>query len=288
MDENVDKLARTQHGLTDQQKRDIAITDYKQLASCQFCFRTPEKSTGQKASLEPPEIPIISIGTQVYLGLPSTEPLVPGHCLIIPTQHTVSTLTCEDDAWTEIRNFMKCLIHAFDARDEGAVFMETVTDVSGRKGRHTAIECIPVPRDLYADLPAYFKEGLLDADDEWTQHRKIIDTTINTSSPSAEDTGRSGLTRRTGGFRRSMTAKVPYFHLWTDLDGGMGHVIENNQLFPHYFGKQIIAGMLDLPPKSYRKPAWVPSNPSLERRRVREFKERTNWAKFDWTQLLDK
>jgi hypothetical protein len=32
-----------------------------------------------------------------------TEELVPGHCLIVPIQHHLSTLELEDDDWEEIR-----------------------------------------------------------------------------------------------------------------------------------------------------------------------------------------
>lgn len=32
-----------------------------------------------------------------------TEELVPGHCLIVPLQHHMSTLEMEDDDWEEVR-----------------------------------------------------------------------------------------------------------------------------------------------------------------------------------------
>ena len=31
------------------------------------------------------------------------EELVPGHCLIVPIQHHLSTLEMEDDDWDEVR-----------------------------------------------------------------------------------------------------------------------------------------------------------------------------------------
>ncbi|KAJ1984400.1 Pre-mRNA-splicing factor cwf19 [Dimargaris verticillata] len=297
LDDNADRLAKTHHGLNDQQKRNIAIQDYRGLVACPYCFQAAEDTSAAHAAPQPPQIPVVSIGTQVYLGLPSTEPLVPGHCLIVPLQHTVSTLTCEDDAWTEIRNFMKCLLQAFHFQGKGVVFMETVMEVTPRKGRHTAIECLPIPEDLMDDLPAFFREALLSADDEWTQHRKVLDTSLRATKvsdlPSVQAASNSGTKKyaqhavKTGGFRKSLTAKVPYFHVWLDLDGGLGHVIENPRLFPHYLGKEIIAGMLDLPPRLYRRPTKLPTKLAAQRQRAKAFRELAKWDAFDWTKLLD-
>jgi hypothetical protein len=41
--------------------------------------------------------------------------------------------------------------------DKGVVFFETV--VSMKKQKHTYIECVPVPWDLFDLLPGYFKVG---------------------------------------------------------------------------------------------------------------------------------
>ncbi|KAJ1927003.1 Pre-mRNA-splicing factor cwf19 [Tieghemiomyces parasiticus] len=296
LDDNVDKLAKTSHGLSDQQKRNIAVDDYKTLVDCHYCFQTPEKDSGTNASPVPPSVPVVAIGNQVYLALPESEPMVPGHCLIVPLQHTVSTLRCEDDTWTEIRNFMKCLMYAFHAKDQAVVFMETVMEVSARKGRHTAIECIPIPQQYEGGLAAFFKEGLMDADEEWTQHRRIIDTAprekklTDLAREGAFGTGcsaKSDRTVTTGGFRRTMSPQVAYFHVWLTLDGGLGHVIENPALFPRYFGKQILASIVDVPPRLYRHPKKLPSKASLCRQRAREFRELTKWDDFDWTKSLD-
>lgn len=46
---------------------------------------------------------VISNSTHAYLALPLTVPLVPGHCLIVPVQHVVNILECEEAAWDEIR-----------------------------------------------------------------------------------------------------------------------------------------------------------------------------------------
>lgn len=43
------------------------------------------------------------MGTRVYLACTQTEELVEGHVLIVPLQHTLTSLEGDDDVWDEIR-----------------------------------------------------------------------------------------------------------------------------------------------------------------------------------------
>ncbi|ORY04588.1 hypothetical protein K493DRAFT_311293 [Basidiobolus meristosporus CBS 931.73] len=255
MDENADKMAKFKK-MTDSQKRDFAIHDYKKsqsaLDKCDYCYR--ESS--------PPNVPVVSLGVKTYLALPNHEELVPGHCLIVPTQHSLSTLECEDDVWDEIRNFMKCLIQMHANDNKGVLFMETVMNLNWHK--HTVIECIPISWDLYEDAPAYFREAILSCEAEWTQHKKLIDTSKN-------------------GFRRSLTGNLPFFHVWFTPDKGYGHVIEDDKDFPKWFGKEVIAGMCEVPPNLYRRPKRIHQQES--HRRVADFLKQ--WKPWDWTKMLD-
>lgn len=70
------------------------------LDNCSFCY-TPEQV---------PLVSIAALGNKTYLALPETLDLVPGHCLIIPTQHVTSSLECEDDVWDEIKVFLLLLL----------------------------------------------------------------------------------------------------------------------------------------------------------------------------------
>lgn len=54
---------------------------------------------------------------------------------------------------------MKCLMKMYAEEDKGVVFFETV--LSLRKQKHTYIECIPVPWELFDLLPGYFKVRFL-------------------------------------------------------------------------------------------------------------------------------
>ena len=41
---------------------------------------------------------------------------MPGHCLIAPIAHVVSSRAADEDVWDEIRNFKKCLVRMFGAQ----------------------------------------------------------------------------------------------------------------------------------------------------------------------------
>ncbi|KAG8930708.1 hypothetical protein FRC02_003763 [Tulasnella sp. 418] len=193
----------------------------------------------------------------------------------------------DDDVWEEVKNFMKCLMQMFADQNKGVIFYETVLNLKWQK--HTFIECVPVPFDLFADLPAYFKESILASESEWSQHKKLID-----------------FSARPGGFRRAMVPNLPYFMVQWDYKGekGYGHVIEGTGddagagdgdgavdegdkgggEFPRYFAAEIIGNMLDLEPRKWRRPRKI--DLKLNRDRVAKFK--TKYAKYDWTHLIGK
>ncbi|CAM0136619.1 Pre-mRNA-splicing factor cwf19 [Umbelopsis sp. WA50703] len=255
MDEQAEKMA-TKKEKTEEAKIRHAINDHKRsqqaLDSCRWCYQDGK----------PPQCAMISLGTKTYLSLPNVTDLTPGHCFIVPLQHSVSSLECDDDVWDEIRNFQKCLIRMFHEQGKGVVFMELVKNMKYQ--RHTVIECIPIPYGVVEDAPMYFQEAIMSAGDEWSQHKKVIDT------------GKKG-------FRRSMVKEMPYFHVWFNPNEGYGHVIEDEKEFPGWFGKEIVAGMMDLPPYLWRKPRFQNAKDNQERQRA--FLK--NWQKYDWTAALE-
>jgi hypothetical protein len=156
-DKNLDDLVREEKLSGHEHKKSKTYTlnhrgsaaDYNRqqeaLADCPFCYHDGTA----------PEVPVLALGTLVYLTLPQVIQMVPYHCLIVPIQHTLSTLDLEDDAWSEIRNFKKCLLKMMDSIGQSVIFMEQVVDLKWH--RHVAIECIPVSREFQQDAPAYYK-----------------------------------------------------------------------------------------------------------------------------------
>ncbi|KAJ1827549.1 Pre-mRNA-splicing factor cwf19, partial [Coemansia sp. RSA 2599] len=300
IDDNSERLARQQKEKTSEQHRQAAIRDHRLMESaldhCSLCFREKEQRDGSK-ELSPPDHPVVSLGNKVYLALPNCEPMNDGHCIIAPIEHiSGSSLKCDDDMWDEITNFMKCLMRMFASQNKGVVFLETVMTTAPSRAQHCSIECIPMPAEKAAEAPAYFKEGLLAADEEWSQHRKIIDTKrkAQAAAPRGDDVrdqdsnhARAREAIRKGGFRNTMTAKMPYFHVWFDPSGGMGHVIENADRFKPWFGREVVAGILDLPPSVYRKPRRLKETRSQRLDRAGDWKKQFGWEKYDWTRMLE-
>ena len=75
----------------------MLIEDYartkKALDSCPFCWQDDRN----------PLAAIVALGQKTYLSCTLTEELVPGHCLIVPQQHCMSTLELDDEDWEEIK-----------------------------------------------------------------------------------------------------------------------------------------------------------------------------------------
>ncbi|KAA1473876.1 hypothetical protein DENSPDRAFT_931257 [Dentipellis sp. KUC8613] len=273
MDDNADRLGRKKMR-SDAMKRQFAINDYKRtrkaLASCPFCY-------GEDDSL--PKAPIVALGTRVYLACTLYEELLPGHCLIVPIQHHLTMLECDDDVWDEVRNFMKGLMKMFAEQEKGVVFYETVLTLKWQK--HSVIECVPVPWEQFDLLPGYFKESILMSESEWSQHKKLIDFSTR------------------GGFRRMMVPNLPYFMVQFDYKGekGYGHVIEGTNEATDVdgdegidedargggeFPREIIGNILDLEPQRWRHPRRYEVWQSKDR--ISDFKEQ--YEKYDWTLML--
>ena len=98
MDENANKLAKRVHK-SDSKLRNQAVTELQKMNritdSCSLCHHE-DTST-------PPTAPLISLGTRVYLTLPTEPELTENGAVIVPIQHHKNLLECDDDEWEEIR-----------------------------------------------------------------------------------------------------------------------------------------------------------------------------------------
>jgi hypothetical protein len=264
MDDNANKLAKHVQK-SDINLKNAAIGEFQKmnriLDSCQLCTH---EDTGQ-----PPIAPMISLATRVYLTLPTEPELSEGGAVIVPIQHRTNLLECDDDEWEEIRNFMKCLTRMFHDQGRDVVFYENAA--APHRKMHAAMQAVPLPYSLGETAPAFFKEAILSSDEEWTQHKKLIDTAAR---------AREGLGKQA--FRRSIAKEMPYFHAWFEIDGGLGHIVEDSNRWPKgdLFAREIIGGMLDIEPDMIKRQGrWT-----REDKRSDGFKAR--WRKFDWTRVL--
>jgi hypothetical protein len=175
---------------------------------------------------------VVHVGTHVCVILPPwpRPRLDPEHVLLVPREHVASMIAADEDTYKEC-NDLKAQLHAhFAASGRDVVFLETVRRVDGATA-HTCVEAVPVDADVGADAPIYFHKALMEAGEEWAQHRKIIDLA-----------GR--------GLRRAVPPNFPYFAVgWRG--GGYAQVIEDEHAWSATFGLDVLAGMLGLPPGAF-------------------------------------
>ncbi|KAF2735198.1 hypothetical protein EJ04DRAFT_543140 [Polyplosphaeria fusca] len=268
LDENASKLA-ARAPKSSVNLRNAAIADYQRtnriLDSCPLCHHE------DKSPPQPPVAPIISLGMRTFLTLPTAPEISDGGAVIVPIQHRTNLLECDDDEWDEIRNFMKSLTRLYHEQGRDVLFYENA--VRPHQMKHAALNAVPIPFELGATAPAYFKEAILQADEEWAQHKPLIDTLKNS---------RSGMGK--AAFRRSIAKEMPYFHVWFELDGGLGHVVEDERRWPRgdLFAREILGGMLDVGVEVVRRQGgWNKG----DGRRVEGW--RRGWGKWDWTRALE-
>lgn len=266
MDENASKLA-TRAPKSTINLRSTAISEYQRtnriLDSCPLCHHE------DKSPPQPPVAPIVSLATRVFLTLPTEPEISDGGAVIVPIQHRSNLLECDDDEWEEIRNFMKCLMRMYAEQGRDVVFYENAAN-PGRK-LHAAMNAVPIPFELGETAPAFFREAILTSDNEWSQHKPIIDTL----KASRNGHGKAA-------FRRNLAKEMPYFHVWFELDGGMGHIVEDERRWPRadLFAREVLGGMLDVDLEVVKRQGrWVKGD-----RRVEGW--RKGWKKHDWTKML--
>ncbi|KAL8669975.1 MAG: hypothetical protein Q9168_005468 [Polycauliona sp. 1 TL-2023] len=265
MDENAAKLAKRVQK-SEINLRNTAISEFQKmnriLDNCPLCHHEDSET--------PPVAPVVSLATTVYLTLPTEPEISDGGACIVPIQHRGNLLECDEDEWEEIRNFMKSLIRMYHDQGRDVVFYENAA-LPHRK-KHAGMEAVPLPYSLGETAPAFFEEAILTADEEWTQHKKLIDTLAK----SKQGLGKSA-------FRRTLAKEMPYFHVWFELNGGLGHIVEDANRWPKgdLFAREIIGGMLDKGPDVIKRQGkWSRGGDH----RIEGFRKR--WRKFDWTRVL--
>uniref|UniRef100_A0A2K5S824 Cwf19-like C-terminal domain-containing protein n=1 Tax=Cebus imitator TaxID=2715852 RepID=A0A2K5S824_CEBIM len=189
---------------------------------------------------------IVSIDVKVYLCLPNVPSLTEGHCLIVPLQHHKAVTLLDEGIWEEIQMFRKSLVKMFENKGLDCIFLETKMSI--KKQYHKVYECITVSKEVGDMAPIYFKKALIESDEEWSMNKKLIDL-------SSKDTRRS----------------VP--------KGGFASVTEDQHRFSHYFGKEIIGGMLDIEPRLWRKGFQE----SFEDQRKKTLQFAQWWKPYDFT-----
>ncbi|KAK5679162.1 Pre-mRNA-splicing factor cwf19 [Elasticomyces elasticus] len=271
MDDNAQNLSKRVLK-SDTQLRNTSIEDYQKtqaaLSTCPLCYHEETDPP------QPPTAPVVSLATRTYLTLPTEPEIGKGGAVIVPLQHRKNLLECDDDEWEELRNFMKSLTRYYASLDRGVIFYENAAYPG--KNHHAALFAVPLPWELAETAPAYFKEAILAGDELWGQHKPLIDTLALSRDPS-KNYGRFA-------FRKALAKEMPYFHVWFSVDGGIGHVVEDQGRWPKgdMFAREVLGGMLDVGAQVIKRQGrWVKGG---EGKRVEGFRKK--WGEFDWTTVL--
>lgn len=236
------------------------IKEYKRYNSavdqCRLCF----------ASSNRPRHLAIAIGQSSYLALPARGRLVPGHCLIVPAEHTPSTRQVDEQVWSELRNFKKCLIQMFMKQGQEVIFFETALRLGDMRS-HAVVEAVPVPPAVAGRAPMFFKKAVDDATSEWAQHhaKRFIDT-------------------KAKGLRSSIPPNFPYLNVEFGISDGFVHVIDDEQKFDPALARSVMIGLLSLPQEDMHRRARQ-ENPRIQQQWADDF--RKQFDPYDWTKMLE-
>lgn len=240
----------TDEGVSDERERSRAIREHESMArmleNCDRCF----DSKKMEKQL------IVSMGDEVCLSLPSYEGLETGHCLLSPMQHVSCSTLADENVWAEVESFKNALTQMFRKQGKDCIFFETAINLHRKP--HLTIHCVPSRGFEMAAF--YFKKAIQESEAEWAQNRQLVD-----------------LKKEKKTLRKAIPKGLPYF--WVDFGDGVSfaHVIEDQERFPSNFAQEIIGGILNLDPYTWRKPRKE-NNP------IQKVKQFADWWKpFDCT-----
>jgi hypothetical protein len=233
------------------------VRDYQRLShaldKCRLCFASPSRRKHLT----------VSVATSAYLALPEKGRLVPGHCCVVPIEHIPSARLADETTWEEMRNFKKCVLQMFADKGMDCIFFETVRNVDSSMA-HAMVECVPVSRQVAAKAPIYFKKGIDDATEEWSQHaaKRCIET-------------------ESRHLQKKIPPNFPYFHVEFGLAAGFVHVIDNPKEFDPLFARRILVGLLGLPEKDMHS-KMSREGEEIQKQWVEEFSKA--YSAYDWVQ----
>ncbi|VVT50075.1 uncharacterized protein SAPINGB_P002588 [Magnusiomyces paraingens] len=239
---------------------------------------------------------IISASPRVYMARAPLPALSRGTCVLVPRAHYPNLLHCDEDEWEELRNYMKCLIRMWvhGRGYAGVAFYENAVSAGlsahedanasqgARDSAHAMLYAVPIkdPYD-FKDLRAMFREAMITSDEEWSTHRKVIDTQAVATRATESGNG-SGAKYA---FRQSISKEAPYFHVWFDINGGLGHIVEDRGKWPRgdLFAREILGNILKTDiTKIRRTPRWDNSENEKD---IWDYQ--STWDKYDWTKDLE-
>lgn len=124
----------------------------------------------------------------------------------------------------------------------------------------------------------------MEAGPEWAQNKRVVDLKKgirNSVSLVIDQYFSKCYIKCNFKFTYQVPRGFPYFAVDFGVSNGYAHVVEDLSLFPSYFGREIIAGMMDLEPRFWRKPK--PESTAELEEKVKKFSDM--YEEFDTTKI---
>ncbi|KAK2645375.1 hypothetical protein Ddye_020570 [Dipteronia dyeriana] len=184
---------------------------------CWFCLSSPSVESHL----------IVSIGENYYCALPK-GPLVQDHVLIVPVEHSPNTISLPQEYEVELAKFQNSLKMYYKSHGKDAVFFEWVS----KRGTHANLQSVPIPSSRADAVQDIFNSAA----------EKLGFKFLAMKSNNNSD-GRKSL-------RKEFDGNINFFYV--ELPGGiiLSHVVEDNETFPAQFGREVLAGLLNIAEKA--------------------------------------
>lgn len=183
------------------------------LKECWFCLSSPNVESHL----------IISVGENCYCAL-AKGPLVQDHVLILPIEHLPSTLSLPLECEMELSKLQDSLQMFFKNEGKEVVFFEWVS----RRSTHANLQVIPIPKSRASAVQDIFTVAAQKLNFEFEALK---------SKNRAE--GRSSL-------RRQFDNNFSLFYVESPDGTILSHPVEENEKFPVQFGREVMAGLLNI------------------------------------------
>ncbi|PHT73534.1 Zinc finger CCCH domain-containing protein 59 [Capsicum annuum] len=179
---------------------------------CWFCLSSPNVESHL----------ITSVGENYYCAL-AKGPLLPDHVLILPIEHTPNTLSLPLECEKELDQLQSGLKAYFKKQGKETVFFEWVN----KRGTHANLQVVPIPSSRASVVRDIFNMAAEKLGFKFTMVKE----------------GRPAL-------RTQFDRNCGLFYV--EVPGGdiLLHVVEENENFPAQFGREVLAGLLNVADKA--------------------------------------
>ncbi|KAF3439609.1 hypothetical protein FNV43_RR17887 [Rhamnella rubrinervis] len=166
---------------------------------------------------------IISVGEKFYCAL-AKGPLVQDHVLVIPVEHSPNTLSLAPECEIDLGGFQNSLKKYYKNQGKEVVFFEWVS----KRSTHANLQAIPVPSSKATAVQNIFNLAA----------KRLGFSFVATKGDNYSD-GRNHL-------RTQFDRNFSFFYV--ELPDGtiLSHLIEENERFPAQFGREVLAGLLNM------------------------------------------